>query len=495
VTDELELVARLRALATGRAQRIASHRQVAVRPDALVLACLAMAGEDTSIHAVACGRVGAPPEVWCVPDPRFRDDQYRLFAALGARIERYYQECRDDGAYPQLWVASGAGVAHLDVLADRLRFNRLDARVKRFGELLAYAAERAPVEGQQALLTATGALSRHWATGQQPGEDEHLGALLTWIAPPAGLAGNAQGSQEGSRRDILDAVAAAERVPMGVKTDPAFDRQTLEPLVTAYNAARRREEPPAALARRARAIRETLEPEVRRVYDATQRAIALLLGMGLPPLPDLAAMEDREAAAFASFMASRDGGYGLPLRDQPRPAVFKLTEREDARENAGAAVTLGDRVARARGRLTGRVLRGAVADVREVRAGPRRVEHRLVLVSDQRVLHVRRRDDLRWVDDPRLRFTVLDVRRTGRSTRLTLAVAAGMRAVGVPRAGATLELAPGAPEWWRLYRTRKHLSERLRVTPWTHADGPVPPPTTSAAAPPADPLALVEALR
>jgi hypothetical protein len=84
MTDELDLVARLRALASGRAQRVASHMQVAVRPDALVLACLAMAGEDTTIHAVACGRVGAPPEVWGVPDPRYRDDQYRLFAALGA---------------------------------------------------------------------------------------------------------------------------------------------------------------------------------------------------------------------------------------------------------------------------------------------------------------------------------------------------------------------------------------------------------------------------
>ena len=42
----------------------------------------------------------------------------------------------------------------------------------------------------------------------------------------------------GPGRRILDAVTAAERVPMGVKTDPPFDRQTLEPLVAAYNAAR-----------------------------------------------------------------------------------------------------------------------------------------------------------------------------------------------------------------------------------------------------------------
>jgi hypothetical protein len=251
------------------------------------------------------------------------------------------------------------------------------------------------------------------------------------------------------------------------------------------------------LARRERAIREALEPEVRRVYDATQRAIALIRAMGLPPLPDLGAMEEREASAFASFMASRDAGYPLPLRDKVRPAVFKLAEREDALQNAGAALVLGDRVARARGRLSGHVLRGTVAAVRAVPAGPRRTEHRLDLVSDQRVLHVRARDGLCWVDDPRLRFTVLDVRRDGRTTRLTLAVAGGMRAVGVPRTGTALELAPGAPEWGRLVRTRVHLSERLRVTPWTHADGAVPPAAARPAAPaaPADPLSLVEALR
>src|SRR5581483_4311477 len=161
----------------GRAHPRASHRQVSIQPDALVLAPLAMAGENTTIHVVAYGLIGRPPRILCVPDPRKRDDQFRLFTQLGADIEAIFRRCRDAGRFPQLWVSSGPVAAHLDTLADRLRYNRLNAAVKRFGELLSYATDRYPFAGQQALVTATGALKLHWATGQQEGEDEHLGAL------------------------------------------------------------------------------------------------------------------------------------------------------------------------------------------------------------------------------------------------------------------------------------------------------------------------------
>ena len=98
-------------------------------------------------------------------------------------------------------------------------------------------------------------MKQHWATGQQEGEDEHLGALLTWLEPPIG-----QGSQA--------AVAAAELQPMAVKTDPDFDRDVLEPLVRTYNRAVRSGEPKASQDHAAR-IREVLEPVVLPIYAAT----------------------------------------------------------------------------------------------------------------------------------------------------------------------------------------------------------------------------------
>jgi hypothetical protein len=345
MAGELDLVVRLLAHEGGRAARIATHRLVAVRPDALVLCPLAMAGEDTTVHIVAVGRIGCPPETYCVPDPRVRDDQYELFTWLGTRIEGHFEPCRRAGQYAQMWVSSGAVADRLDTLADRLRYNRENAAVKRFGELLSYHTERYPVAGQQALITATGALRMHWATGQQPGEDEHLGALLTWIEPPG-------------KTNVLEAVALAERVPMGVKTDPEFDRDILERRVTAYNEARR-----------SGLIQQALEPVVRAIYDGTQRAVRILSETNLAPLPALRNLEERELAEFESFMTSRDAGYHLPLTDKPRPAAFKLTARQDAADNFEAAVLCGDGVGRGQASRPGLGRRPAGGDADRGAAG------------------------------------------------------------------------------------------------------------------------------
>lgn len=477
---ELDLIPRLLAFQRGRAVRHATHLQVAVRPDALVVCPLAMAGEDTTVQVVAWGGRGEPPVVRFVPDPRHRDDQYALFADFGAAIERHFLACRAAGTHPQLWVSSAPVAAHLDTLADRLRYSRDDARVRRFGELLSYATERYPVAGQQALLTATGALRLHWATGQTEGEDEHLAALLTWIAPPVG-------------RDVLKAVGEAALVPMGVKTDPQFDRETLEPLVTAYNEARRAGAGRAELARHADQIGAALQPVVLHIFDATQRALQILAGMPLPPLPDLPQLERRESQEFASFMDSRDAGYGLTLRDGPKASAFKLSAREDAAQNLEAARLVGDSLARASGRLTGRIVVGTVARSRATKVGPHQTRYEFELHSTQRVLHLRVRDELCWLEDPRLRVVVTRVQRSGSSAIVSVQIAKGQRAVGLPREGSRLELVPGIPDWEWLWRLRGHLSRRLAVTPWTHTDGPSP--TAPARPAPLDPLAAVEALR
>ncbi len=482
MAGELDLVARLLAYEGGRALSIATCRLVAIRPDALVLCPLAMAGEDTTIHIVAVGGIGRPPEIYCVPDPRVRDDQYELFAWLATRIEAHFEASRRAGEYPQIWVSSGAVADHLDTLADRLRYNRENAAVKRFGELLSYQTERYPVAGQQALITATGALRMHWATGQQPGEDEHLGALLTWIEPPRNT-------------NILDAVALAERVPMGVKTDPEFDRDILERRVTAYNEARRSGARAQELRQRAGLIQQALEPVVRAIYDNTQRAIRILSERNLPPLPALWNLEERERDEFNSFMASRDAGYHLPLTDKPRPAAFKLTAREDAADNFEAAVLCGDGVGRARARLAGHTVHGQVENPRRTRVSPYRFRYRFDLVSRQRVLRVRRRDELASLADPRLRVTVTNVHREGIVTRISVIITHGQQAVGLPVTGTTLELAKIVPDWDRLIRTRKQLRQRLAATPWTHDGQGTPPVTAPGRRPPRDPLAEVEALR
>lgn len=482
MAGEIDLIARMLAFESGKALRVASHLHVSVQPHALVVCPLAMAGEDTTIHTVAIGHVGKSAEFQSVPDPRFREDEYGLFTWLAERIVAYFDECRSRGDFPQIWVSSSPAAALLDILADRLRYNRDDLVVKRFGELLSYATERFPIAGQQALITATGALRQHFATGQQEAEDEHLGTVLVWIEPPAG-------------RNVLAEVAATELIPMGAKTDPTFDRQVLDPLVRDYNEARRKGADPKVLARRAKAVHDVLVNVARPIYEGTQRTIRILGRLNLPPLPALAALDDRERGEFQNFMQSRDDGFHLPLRDKPKSAAFKLADREDAMDNLESAVLHEDRLGRARARLAGSVLRGTVRNPQKVHLGPWRFEYSLEVVSQQRVLRVRRRDELSLLLDTRLKAVVTDIHRNGRTTTVSLRLSSGGRAVGLPRIGEVIELGPGAPDWLGIVRTRVQMAERLSDPPWTHSDAGIPNCKPQAGGAPRDLLRVLEGLR
>jgi hypothetical protein len=481
MSDVIDLVARLHAFQRNRAVPIATHQQVIVQPHAMVIAPIAMAGEDTTVHALAVGRIGAPATVRVVPDPRVRDDHYELLTWLGGEVEAYYAECRDAGDFPQIWTASSGAAGHLDIVADRLRFTRENPAVRRAGDLLTYVTERAPVAGQQALLTATGALSAHFRTGQPEGEDEHLGALLTWVEPPAGV-------------DFRTALRLAEREVMGVKTDPEFDRLDLQPLVAAYGQAKRTGASEAELRGRAAQIENLLEPIVVRVYDAIQRAIQIVDGRW-PSAPMLDDLHDYEAKAFASFMNARDRGLPLPYRDTPKAAAFKMVERERAAQNVESGAVYGDALTQTRALLQGRLLSVRVQNVQATKVG-RKTEHRLILRTDQQRLRVRAGDEFANLDAPKLRGVIEAVRRDGAETQIMLLITAGMRAVGVPVTGAQMRMGAAPPAWGFIYKEMGKLQDRLAQTPWTHsadASAPVAVPRTGPR--PADLVAAVEALR
>jgi hypothetical protein len=482
MTDLLETVARLRAYEAGRAQLYASHRHLALRDDALLFCPLTMAGEDTTVHIVAIGEVGRRPRILCVPDPRFRDDQYWLFARLADFFVPYFQQCLDNQTYPQIWVSSGVGASLVDVLADRLRYNSHHGRVKELGELLTYLAQRYPINGQQALHAATEALRLHWVTGQQEGEDEHLAALLTWIQPPQGL-------------PLYDAIERAETIPSGVKTDPTLDRDTLAPLVMQYNNARRRSASKTELHARGKLIYAALLPVVREIYKNTRRAYLLLQRSGLPPLPSLTDFESREAQEYASFMRQRALGYHIPLRDPLRVATHGLVTREDSVSIMEAVLQREDAVQRARGRLDGHIVTGEVITSQRARIGTRKNQYRFQIRSSQRVLRVRPRDTFYWVDDSRLVVEVVEAKRQQGVTIVTFLIIEGMRCVGLPEAGTTIELMPSKPDWDKLMRERVHLKTRLHTIPWTHQAGGIPSAAPPSITVPADPLLLVEALQ
>jgi hypothetical protein len=415
MSDDIELAARLRAFQQGRAVRVTSHRQVAIRPDALVLCPIALAGEETTCHVVAVGEPGQAPRVRAVADPRVRDEQFALYDWLAGVLVPYFEERRDEWDYPQVWVASGAAVGWVGAAAQRLRYNQQDPVARRLGQLLTYLAGRAPVAGQQALHAATAVLRRHYATGQQEGEDEHLGVLRTWIEPPEGV-------------PILEVVARAEQVPAGIKTDPAFDRTVLYPLVRAYTRARKAGAGRAELDARTAEVECALAPIATRIYADVQWAVETLQSLAAPPLPALDELRERERRAFEKFMEDRDAGKRLATRDRPRAAAFGFVGREDAAECVEAAITIEDRVGRARGRLGGTVVAGQVIDPRKTGR-----EMCFAVATTQWALHVRRGDRLVDMDAPKRVVEVTGVRRTAEGVVLAVVLRAGQRGPGCPR--------------------------------------------------------------
>ncbi|MCC6176119.1 MAG: hypothetical protein IT305_12505 [Chloroflexi bacterium] len=482
MSSDLRLAASLRAWESGRPQRAARRLMTAVRSRARVLVALKLSGEDTTVHIVAHGRPGEPPTIDWVADPRNRDDQFALFERLADAVEADAESARAAGDYPQIVVPAGPNADHLDLLADRLRYQQVSARAKRLGELLTYPAERQRVEGQQSLIIATELLRRHWILGQAPGEDAHLGVLRTRLEPPPGVT-------------LLDAVEAAEREPMGCTTAPDFDRDILAPRVEAYNRARRAGASTSTLAALSTDVRTALLPTVTRIYEATQWAIAHVNGLGLLPMPSLAALQRQEAGAFEFFMSGRDTGYPLTLRDKPVPAAYRIVERETALDDLEAAMRLEEPFARAESRLKGDVVEGIVSRPRTVRLASGRSEQQFDLVTSQPVLRARVGDTLIRVDEPKQSLFVEEIRRTAGTATLTLRVTAGMRSVALPAAGADLELAPSGPDWYWITAQRKQLKERLRTVPWTHDVATGASASVPATGVPANPLAAVEALR
>ncbi|NEC81155.1 hypothetical protein G3I38_18460, partial [Streptomyces sp. SID7958] len=212
------------AVDTGRAQPAATVRHRHLSPRPLVFVPLTTAGEAGAPLGALVGTDRDAPRLLVVPQPRDRDLRFGFLAdladivlpyvdaygdvveaaersetdpATGKRVKVEVELCADA---PQLIVPSRAGIDLVRLLGRSTRFRRTaeqdpeapfpaPPRVPLLGRWLTHFGERARVPGSSLLLALTDVLSRHWATGQSTLEDQHLGALLAWIDPPAGRSG------------------------------------------------------------------------------------------------------------------------------------------------------------------------------------------------------------------------------------------------------------------------------------------------------------------
>jgi hypothetical protein len=312
------------------------------------------------------------PRLLVVSSPLNRDERFAFAADLarvaGAYIDSYLagpepadkEPCLDA---PQLIVPNAGGVAFTRLLGRSTRFRpaagdgAVPAPVPVLGRWLTHLAMRFHPSASL-ILTATGALAAHWATGQSAVEDENLATLLAWITPPPGMTG-------------AQAAAAAEDParcpPAGPATDPAFDRDVLVGRLAAIRDARLATDTVAeraAVTALERDLREVLKP----TWNLVWQAIDLLRS-----LPEAGHVADRwkgdrlSFTGYARYLA--DGGFPQPRKDAAVDAARRLVRLESEQQRLEAQMAYDDPLVMAEYRMTGEAFEGVV-----VRAEPARLD-------------------------------------------------------------------------------------------------------------------------
>ncbi|MGW2617305.1 hypothetical protein [Streptomyces sp. NPDC001500] len=397
-------LARLEAVATGRAQPLATvrHRRLSERP--LVFVPLTTAGEAGAPLGALVGTDRDAPRLLVVPQPRDRDLRFAFLAELadivlphidsyadvveaaernetdpetGKRVKVEVELCADA---PQLIVPSRAGVDYVRLLGRSMRFRRTaeqdpqtpypaPPRVPLLGRWLTHFGERSRVPGSSLLLAVTELLGRHWATGQSNLEDQHLGALLAWIDPPAGETGAQAALRAELARDTGGQLLCP---PAGPATDPAFDNKLLAPAIERYDRARtalaaaedglQADDRLGALTAAEGEIRALVSSRALPTWDAVWRGLDLLRS-----LPEGAHVEERWTRDRWSFTGHRDrvvaGEPPQPRRDDAVTAANKLATREREQARLEAQEALDDPLVMAARRLAGEAFAGEVVDV------------------------------------------------------------------------------------------------------------------------------------
>ncbi|GAA2982955.1 hypothetical protein [Streptomyces fulvorobeus] len=510
-------LARLEAVESGRAQPLTTvrHRHLTGRP--LVLVPLATAGEAGAPLGALVGTDREAPRLLAVAQPRDRELRFAFLAELAEavlpHIESYagvvepaersqidpetgkktkveVELCTDAA---QLIVPSRAGIDFVRLLGRSMRFRRTaeddpdtpypaPARVPLLGRWLTHYAERARVPGSSLLLATTDLLNRHWATGQSSLEDQHLGALLAWIAPSDGGSGAEAALRAELERDREGQLLCP---PAGPATDPAFDNRLLAPAIEAYDRARTAlaaaEDGLAAdallaeLARAERQIRSLLAKVALPTWDAVWRGLDLLAG-----LPEGARAEDRWTRDRWSFTAHRDrvlaGEPPQPRRDDAVTAAQKLASREAAQAQLDAQEALDDPLVLAGRRLAGEAFVGEVTGVEMAYSESKRPSPRpLVTVRTDEHPHLGGRTKVyRSLDGkPQTAEFVSGTPAEEGGLLLVLRITDRMGRSKEPAPGSVPE--PGDRTVWTLFEHDPRGGPKLpdpEETPWTHGGPP-----------------------
>jgi hypothetical protein len=338
-------------------------------------------------------------------------------------------------------------------------------RVPLLGRWLTQYAERARVPGSALLLSMTELLARHWATGQSALEDQHLGALLSWIDPPEGLTG-----AEAALRAEVERDAAGQLVcpPAGPATDPAFDNKLLAPAVARFD---------AGLPGAEEEVRTLIASQLRPAWDAMWHGVDLLR-----TLPEGERVTERFKRDRWSYTAHRDrvrtGEPPQPRQDDAVTAAAKLAVREQAQARLEAQEALDDPLVMAERRLTGEAFAGEVVEVVMAWSeGKRPMPRPLVTLRTNDRPHLSEGGKVHRAMDEgahqSAEFVNVNDGPGGPGGLVTLRLTSGMGRGKEPAPGTVPE--PGERLCWTLFEHAPRGGPGLpdaEDTPWTHGGPP-----------------------
>ncbi|MCB5167884.1 hypothetical protein LG634_24010 [Streptomyces bambusae] len=506
----LTTLARLEAVRAGRARPLATvrHRHLTDRP--LVFVPLTTAGEAGAPLGALVGTDRDAPRLLVVPQPRDRDLRWTFLADLAEEVLPYIDAYADHVEpaertetdpvtgkkakvatelcldAPQIVVPSPAGIEYVRLLGRSMRFRRTaeedpdapypaPARVPLLGRWFTHLAERSRMPGSALLLSATGLLSRHWATGQSSLEDQHLGALLAWIAPDPKTGGT--GAEQALRAELArDAQGLLLVPPAGPATDPAFDNKLLAPAMARFDAARAADPAdPAARSAAEDAVRALVASQLRPTWDAVWRSLDLVR-----ELPPGAHTEQRWTGDRWSYTGHRDrvraGEPPQPRRDDAVTAARKLGRRETEQVRLDAQEALDDPLVMAARRFAGEAFAGEITEVVMEWTDSKRPSPRPLLAVAT--------EDGPQFDGPAKVYRSLDGRaqtaehvRTEEDGTVVLRLLDKMGRGREPEPGTVPE--KGDQVCWTLFEHEPRSGPRLpepEDTPWTHGGPPAAGP-------------------
>lgn len=276
-----DVIRRLNAYAEGRPLERGStmHLAIAEDEDLLALAFVRMGGESLPWALGTC-RPGEEPWVIAVPDARGRERVGGMMVELTPRLAGFLDspmfsgsgvttaDSPEDLPLRQIWTPNGSHVQMLHMLNLRYTFARAGdpdrARVLRaLGRASGYLFREAALPGQATIIDATAALREAFTFPTDDLRQQHLGLLLALLTTP------------GSPEQRFAAAELAEREPVSMSLDPGLERQTLEPLVERFTAARRAEDAEGMDAAETE-ITAVLTAEVEHRLRLTLEAVSLL---------------------------------------------------------------------------------------------------------------------------------------------------------------------------------------------------------------------------